>query len=118
MLTMHEEMVRDFFLHVRSPSSESYEGVEAVDELVRADPVQGWNVVRKLIEMAASDDELGYVAAGPLEDLLYKHGVQIAAAIRSEALGNGRVRDALARVMLDPRPAEVEAALGEWLLPM
>jgi hypothetical protein len=67
-------------------------------------PIEGWSIVRELIEAAASEDELDYVAAGPLEDLLRLHGSVIASVIRRDAQQSQHVRDALSCVLLDPAP--------------
>jgi hypothetical protein len=111
-----EAIIKNFFLSLSDPANaELYESVETVDEIVSADPIGGWQMVTKLIAAASSEDELGYVAAGPLEDLLRLHGSTVAAAIRQEALKSQRVRDALGCVLLHPLPPEVDASLGEWV---
>ena len=113
----HSEIIRHYFRILTNPSDpELYDRVETVDEIVKTDPIEGWCIVRDLIEAAASEDELGYVAAGPLEDLLRLHGPLIASVIRRDAQHKQRVRDALSCVLLDPVPSEVESELGEWLL--
>jgi hypothetical protein len=47
---------------------------ERVDELVRSDSEAGLELVRRLAQAAPDDLVLSNVAAGPLEDLLTKHG--------------------------------------------
>ena len=112
-----EEMIRGYFMGRRHPSNrELYDLVESVDEIVRTDPVRGWEIVNNLIHAASSEEDLGYVAAGPLEDLLRLHGAGIASIIRESAIRNQRVRDALGCVLLDPIPETVFADLGPWLI--
>jgi hypothetical protein len=114
----HEELIRTYFNHLIVPeNSQYYDVVEYVDELVRADPQRAWNVVRSLIEIARSDEDLAYVAAGPLENLLALDDMEVLKAIRQDALQNERVRNALGRVLLFPRHADLQKFLGTWLPP-
>jgi hypothetical protein len=46
---------------------------EGIQEYVRKDPRKAWALTLQLIA-AAPDSALRYVAAGPLEDLLYARG--------------------------------------------
>jgi len=117
---MHErdEILQAYFLHLEVPAnSDHYDVVEDVDELVSSKPAEAWEILKDLIAISPSDDALAYVAAGPLESLLAVHGDEMASVIRAEALVNERLRDALARVLLDPIDAGVQRALGEWLYP-
>lgn len=111
-----DEMIRRYFLHLEAPSnSDYYDSVEDVDELVRVNPTEAWEIVKDLIRLAPSDHALAYVAAGPLENLVATRGKEMAHVIREEALQNRRVGDALSRVLLCPIDSDVRRALGTWL---
>lgn len=113
-----DEILRKYFLHLSNTSDpELYDLVEYVDELVKADPLTAWHLVKNLIDISPSEDALSYVAAGPLENLLVRHGSTIARVIREDALRDEHVRDALSRVLLYPISKDVQSALGEWLHP-
>lgn len=47
---------------------------EELDDLVRKNPDQAWSVIQLAQEEDSSEFLLGNLAAGPLEDLLAKHG--------------------------------------------
>ena len=90
---------------------------EAVDDVVRSSPSDGWALTRELIEAAADDSALMYVAAGPLENLLTKHGERIIDEVITGARRNAKVRRALAGVWgfstVKPRVvAETQRILG------
>jgi len=44
-----------------------------------------WEIVTELIEVAPSDDALGFFAAGPLEDLLSQHGPHLISRVEERA---------------------------------
>ena len=46
-----------------------------------ADPDQQWQFVRSAVAHAKSDDELGHIAAGPVEHLLGRHGESLIARV-------------------------------------
>ena len=75
----------------------------AVDDLVNRDPDNGWRITCILINRAPSDSTLAVVAAGPLEDLLQKHGPAIIDRVEEESRKNDRLRLALSGVWgIDP----------------
>ncbi|HEY0702487.1 MAG TPA: hypothetical protein VGD60_06950 [Candidatus Acidoferrales bacterium] len=71
-----------------------------VDDLVRRDPQNGWEVTRILVNRSTSEEALGFVAAGPLEDLLKKHGSALIDRIEDECRENDRLRVALSGVSI------------------
>lgn len=71
-----------------------------VDELVRRDGDGGWSMTRALINKCDSDEALAFVAAGPLEDLLRKHGLSVIERIENECHHNDRLRVALSGVSI------------------
>lgn len=111
-----DDIINNYFIHLLNPEDAgAYDRVEHVEELVRDDPSSAWQIIRILLETAPSEEALGYVAAGPLENLLILHGDAIADQIRVGALGSERVREALSRVLLHPISEVVDRALGDWL---
>jgi uncharacterized protein DUF6869 len=46
-----------------------------VDQLVKTDPEQAWQLILRVLSRAKSDQELGYIGAGVLEDFLNRHGL-------------------------------------------
>lgn len=84
------------------------------DALCETHPDIAFDLVRDLIRICASPDDIALVAAGPLEDLIVQHGPDLIAAIEQEAAGSDRFRFALSGVwQRDANPfvwARVEAA--------
>jgi hypothetical protein len=77
-----------------------------------SDAEDAWNVVTALVN-AAPDDQLGYIGAGPLEDLVVCHGAGLVDRIEGEARRNPAFMDALSCVWLDAGhlPADAEARI-------
>jgi hypothetical protein len=109
------------YLALREKSGPEHEELfwahEAVDDVVRNSPSEGWALTRELIEAAVDDPALMYVAAGPLEDLLKKHGEHIIDDVITAARRDAKVRRALAgawgRSSMNPRvAAEIERILS------
>lgn len=71
-----------------SPSASS----ELMD-LLDVDPTEAWHLTLALIERAPGEEALAYVAAGPLEDLIGRHGRGFADRIVAEAQANARPSD-------------------------
>jgi hypothetical protein len=71
------------------PSVESDIGQAVVMMNFLAQPDQQWLFIRAAVAQAESDDEIGHIAAGPLEHILGHHGEAYFGALEGEA-----VRDA------------------------
>ena len=71
---------------------------EAVETLVDEDPEAAWRITCMLVDKTSSDDELAFVAAGPLEDLLKKHGPSLIDRVEEESRENARLQLALSGV--------------------
>jgi hypothetical protein len=67
-------------------------------DIVNGDPQTAWPLICMLIAGATSDRLLADVAAGPLEDLLNKHGPAVITAVEKECTNNPRLRLALSGV--------------------
>jgi hypothetical protein len=92
-------------------------GWYGVDERVERGGVQALELVAALLEHAPDDDGIALVAAGPLEDLLHRHGQELVDEIERWARQDPRFGQALAGVWLadgalDPT---ARARLRPWL---
>lgn len=67
-------------------------------ELLWHDPDAAWVVTRELVQQASGGEELAYVAAGPLEELLRLHGARFAQEVITEARRDRKFRRALTGV--------------------
>ena len=85
-------------------------------DLVTEDPETAWSVILRVVERAGTDDQLGSLGAGPLEDLIRLHGVVFIDRIEERARHDERFRDTLRAVWRTETPealwARVEAARG------
>lgn len=75
---------------------------EAVFSLVRTDVNRGWEITLLLLKKAESDKALGYVAAGPLEDLIDGYGQAALDMIETACDADPRLQLALSGVWLLP----------------
>jgi len=83
-----------------------------VHEFCRKDPNVGLAVTRLLVDSAASDEELAYVAAGPLEDLVRGHGTRLERDFEQALRDSPRMRLAMTGVWVsDP---EAVMLLRRW----
>jgi len=73
---------------------------EAMEHLCRNEPHECWITLLELLDAADTDDLLGDIAAGPLEDFLRLHGLQFVSKVEQEATANAKLRLALAGVWL------------------
>lgn len=59
---------------------------------------RAWPIILALIEHAPDDEALAFVATGPLEDLIHRHGQRIGDQIVEQARRDPRFRQALGDV--------------------
>lgn len=82
-----------------------------------ADPDQQWQFIRSAVACAKSDDELGHIAAGPVEHLLGRHGESLIARVEAEAAADQTFARMLTGVrqhmMADEVWARVQAIQGK-----
>jgi len=75
-----------------SPGGREYEDAfwahEDLDELCSTSPDDAWEVILGVLARTPSDRALGNLAAGPLEDLLARHGPSIIERVEREARRN------------------------------
>lgn len=67
---------------------------KALDWLVRNEPESAWEVIYQIVMTSTHEGLIGYVAAGPIEDLLVYHP-QIINQIEKDALNNEKLCGAL-----------------------
>ena len=58
-------------------------------------PEEVWPIIVALVDRAPNDEALGFVAAGPLEDLIRRHGQQFEDRLVERARRDRRFRQAL-----------------------
>jgi hypothetical protein len=66
-----------------------------VDEICDRRPAECLRIILRILERDSSDVIVGSLAAGPLEDLLARHGQLVIDAVESEARSNQRFRELL-----------------------
>ena len=94
----HDEIAATYLRYYVLKLQEDSWVVREMDMLVRDDPTEAWEVTRILVNTAPSDEALAYVAAGPLEELLHKHGPVLIDRIEEESRENARLQLALSGV--------------------
>jgi uncharacterized protein DUF6869 len=108
---MHaEELATAYLKYFGSHRDEDRWAWSDVDNLVRRDADRGWEITRILVNKSTSDEALAFVAAGPLEDLLKKHGLDVIDRIENECKENDRLRMALSGVSIGPE----KPIFGRW----
>jgi hypothetical protein len=73
---------------------------ESLSNLIDEDPALAWTIVLELVHHAPSDGAFDITAAGPLEDLIARHGEEMIDAIEMQVQGDETLRRALSRVLL------------------
>lgn len=99
-------------------------GHDAFENSIRSGPaLTAWRLVLELLHTAA-DADLGFYAAGPLEDLVHLRGAELVGEIESEARRDSRFRWALGCIWLsegelpDEILARVVRASGDEIKPL
>ena len=89
----------------------SGEAYDALDDLLRTDPERCWLVLLRIFEEDQSDWLLSNLAAGPLEDLLAKHGERFIERVETLARQEPRFRFTIRMVWRNAISAPVWARL-------
>lgn len=103
-------LVNDYLKHYHS-HGDGEEYSWAFDELydiVRKDCDRGWILTLMLLDATDETKALAYIAAGPLEDLLDKHGEAIWPKVLAEVENNKKLQFALSCVWLDDDAVIIE----------
>ena len=61
---------------------------ERVDDLINEEPEEIWRLILKVLTLNSSSEILAVLSAGPLEDLLVKHGDTMIDRVEKEAKSN------------------------------
>jgi hypothetical protein len=95
------ELARAYLKHHRTQDEADFWAFDEVADRVTygEDPHRAWELVLALVE-AAEDTNLGYVGAGPLEDLVTRFGPQLIAEIESQARRDPKFRACLGTIWL------------------
>ena len=99
------ELAEVYLRYFQSKRQQDQWSVKEVDTLVGQSPEAGWELTKALVGQSRSDAELAYIAAGPLEDLLRKHGPALIDTIANQAQNNERLQLALSGAWLEPQDA-------------
>lgn len=81
---------------------------DKLDDLVSTDPEEAWKIIDIILSMDASDDVLATTGAGPMEDILCKHGEQFIERIEDRARADKAFKKLLGAVWGENRmPSEI-----------
>jgi hypothetical protein len=78
-----------------SPDSPYYWAIDALDDICRSQPELCWTLILRLSDRATLDLQLSSIAAGPLEDLLSRNGIDFIERIEIEANQNEKIKNIL-----------------------
>jgi hypothetical protein len=95
-----EQLAHDWLAELRNgvTSCELDLGQDVVSMNFSASPEIQWRFVMIAVSLSESDDELGHVAAGPIEHLLGWHGEEYISIVENEARTNPKFARALTGV--------------------
>lgn len=84
-----EQWIEFWLLAENSPEQDALSWVTDREyDLVRENPDEAWFLILEILRRNNSTQILEILSAGPLEDLLAKHGEQIIGAVENEAKAN------------------------------
>ncbi len=92
------DLVDAYLLHYTTRDESLQWAFGELLDITGSDPERAWLLTLALIERAPDVESLGYVAAGPLEDLLYARGEQFIDRVEDLARRNPKFRQALSSV--------------------
>jgi hypothetical protein len=78
---------------------------ECFDEMAELAPRIAFNCVLVALQQCKNDSDIGFLAAGPLEDLVCEHGPILIDEIEREATSNEKFRYLLSGIWGDPSGA-------------
>lgn len=117
-MSTREELLEGYLAHAEAVAHERKDlhfwAYNEMVHLMRDDPDAAWWITVELVARASDDATLGYVAAGPLEDLLCQHPYVIIDRVEGRARQDARFRKALAGVWGSSRiPKDICARLDD-----
>lgn len=114
------ETVRRGLLRYFTEGSDSIEANEALVEttvtLTRYEPESAWQLILLTIRDVPAEKDLSILGAGPLEDLIARHGTAFIDRIEQEALRNPRFREVLSSVWKSDAEESVWQRLHDFVL--
>jgi hypothetical protein len=117
-VSLHEAdaLVAAWIAHHRSQRDEFW-AFELLTNLTSRDPEAAWHIILEILRRDQSDRVCENLAAGPLEDLLVKHGPEFIAKVEARAAEDVAFRQLLGGVWRNVMQEEVwrrlEAVRGE-----
>jgi hypothetical protein len=94
------ELVTVYHRHGATHDDADFWAWERVDDIIRGPAAErAWELVSTLVR-TAPDELLEYIGAGPVEDLVNRHGAALIEKIEDEAKRDPRFREALASIWL------------------
>lgn len=90
-----------------------FEAYSKLDECVSFDPEEAWNTIQKIYALNSSDSILAALAAGPVEDLLARHGEKFIDRVEALAKSDAIFRKLLGGVWQNSMPDEIWKRLQE-----
>lgn len=97
-----------------SPNAEkSFVGYEAFDDLCWKEPIRALKIVRDIFEMHPGEKILFDLAAGPLEDLLVRHGNEVIPHLKQHIQENPEMLTLLEGIWIDRMTQHVQFQLEE-----
>ncbi|MCP4923869.1 MAG: hypothetical protein GY915_07565 [bacterium] len=88
MMSLSDEKIKELSVKYveklrDNPKSEAFfETIETIDQILQKHPNQGIELVKCLIFLTKDEEELAYIAAAPLENLIDYHAESIQEALR------------------------------------
>jgi hypothetical protein len=96
-----DELIETYFRRHRDHKPQDHWAWQSVFNTIQNDSLEdGWDLTIALLAAAPSKKALAFVAAGPLENLLGRHGLKLLSRVKAQATADTRFRYALAAVYL------------------
>jgi hypothetical protein len=92
------ELVTAYLRHFAAKDQTLFWAWQRVEEIIWTNPDHAWLITLALIAEAPNEMCLAYVAAGPLEDLLDRHGQVVIDRVELQARRDSKFRLALSNV--------------------
>ena len=120
-----QELISAYYAWARTYADDvAWASDDVFDAELRMSPDELWLLVLDFVNAAPDPLSLGAFSAGPLEDLMRRHGALLIDRVESEAKRNPRLREALAGIwigedhvghdVLDRIHAAAESHPGNW----
>jgi hypothetical protein len=110
-------LISEWLRYAELGNEDGFWAYDALADLIDEDPVLAWEMILELVHRATPGRVFDLVAAGPLEDLVAWHGLEIIDLIEPRAGDDEPLRRALSgiwvdRDTLDPKTLERLRNLG------